>query len=48
MEHGKLDGRVEYLCDVAHAQARWLGLIQDGEKAWEVENWRKRILSVKC
>lgn len=42
MEHGTLDTPVEYLCDVAHAQARYLGLIKGGEKAWEVGNWRER------
>ncbi len=43
MEHGTLDTPVEYLCAVAHAQARFLGLIAAGENAWEVENWRERI-----
>jgi radical SAM protein with 4Fe4S-binding SPASM domain len=42
MEHGTLDTPVEYLCDVAHSQAKYLGLIQEGEKAWEVENWKER------
>ena len=43
MEHGTLDTPVEYLCGVAHAQARYLGLITDQEKAWEVEDWRERV-----
>lgn len=43
-EHGTLDTPVEYLCAVAHAQARWLGWLKDGEKAWEVRDWRKRIV----
>jgi radical SAM protein with 4Fe4S-binding SPASM domain len=42
-EHGALDTPVEYLCQVAHAQARDLGLLRDGEPAWEVENWKERI-----
>ncbi|MBL7131039.1 MAG: radical SAM protein [Candidatus Omnitrophica bacterium] len=42
-EHGTLDTPVEYLCDIAHAQARYLKLIDDNEKAWEVENWKLRI-----
>ncbi|HQI48049.1 MAG TPA: radical SAM protein [bacterium] len=42
-EHGTLDTPVEYLCNVAHAQARHLGLLAAGEKAWEVKNWRERI-----
>jgi radical SAM protein with 4Fe4S-binding SPASM domain len=43
MEHGTLDTPVEYLCEVAHAQARYLGLLEDGEMAWEVEDWKGRI-----
>jgi len=42
-EHGTLDTPVEYLCKVAHAQARYLGLIQEGENAWEVRDWKERI-----
>jgi sulfatase maturation enzyme AslB (radical SAM superfamily) len=29
-ENGTLDTPVEYLCDGAHAQARWLGWLRDG------------------
>jgi len=42
-EHGTLDTPVEYLCQVAHAQARYLGLLTEGEQAWEVADWRERI-----
>ena len=42
-EHGTYDTPVEYLCDVAHAQARWLGWLKDGEKGWEVAEWRQRL-----
>ena len=42
-EHGTYDTPVEYLCDVAHAQARWLGWLKDGEKGWEVVEWRQRV-----
>ncbi len=42
-EHGTLDTPVEYLCKVAHAQARWLGWLKDGEKAWEIRDWKKRV-----
>jgi radical SAM protein with 4Fe4S-binding SPASM domain len=42
-EHGTLDTPVEYLCDVAHAQARWMGWLQEGEKAWEVKDGKERI-----
>jgi len=34
-EYGTLDTPVEYLCDIAHAQAYWLGWLKEGEKAWE-------------
>jgi len=43
MEHGTLDTPVEYLCDIAHAQAKFPGLLNDNEKAWEVNNWKERI-----
>jgi len=42
MENGKMDTPVEYLCQIAHAKAHYLGLLQDDEKAWEVREWRKR------
>jgi MoaA/NifB/PqqE/SkfB family radical SAM enzyme len=42
-EHGTLDTPVDYLCQVAHAQARYLGLLSREERAWEVEDWRERI-----
>jgi hypothetical protein len=43
MEHGTLDTPVEYLCDIAHAQARYLGLLTDGERSWELTDWRDRV-----
>lgn len=43
MEHGTLDTPVEYLCDVAHARARNLGLIGETEHAWEVTDWQERV-----
>lgn len=42
-EHGTLDTPVSYLCEVAHKQARFLGLLADDEWAWQVEDWRARI-----
>jgi radical SAM protein with 4Fe4S-binding SPASM domain len=42
-ENGTLDTPVEYLCQVAHARARDLGLLTAGEKAWEVEDWQARV-----
>ena len=42
-EYGTLDTPVEYLCAVAHARARHLGLLEEGEKAWEVQDWKQRV-----
>jgi radical SAM protein with 4Fe4S-binding SPASM domain len=42
-EHGTLDTPVEYLCEIAHAEARQLGLLGEQEMGWEVKNWRERI-----
>lgn len=42
-EHGTLDTPVEYLCQVAHAKARLLGLLAEGERAWEVTDAKERI-----
>lgn len=43
LEHGTLDTPVEYFCEIAHAQAKYLGLIEEEELAWEISNWRERI-----
>ncbi len=43
MEHGVLDAPVEYLCEVAHAGARAVGLLRPGESGWEVEKARDRV-----
>ncbi len=45
-EHGTLDTPVEYLCQVAHSQARWLGWLDKNERAWEVVEWRERVKSL--
>ncbi|NTU52717.1 MAG: radical SAM protein [Chlorobiaceae bacterium] len=42
-EYGTLDTPVEYLCEVAHAQARHLGLIGNDEYGWEVTDWKVRV-----
>jgi MoaA/NifB/PqqE/SkfB family radical SAM enzyme len=42
-EHGTLDTPVEYHCQVAHAKARQLGLLEPGERAWEVPDWESRL-----
>jgi len=41
MQHGTLDTPVDYLYEIARPQARFLGLIKESEKAWEVEEWRE-------
>ena len=43
VEHGTLDTPVEHLCEIAHAQARWMGWLKESEKAWEVHNWKERV-----
>ena len=43
MEHGNLDTPVDYLCEAAHAQARYLGWLDGNEYGWEVMDWRERI-----
>ena len=43
MEYGTLDTPVDYFCDIAHAQAQDLGLLAEGEKAWDVKDWKRRI-----
>lgn len=43
MEHGTMDTPIEYHCDIAHAQARYCGLLDEHERAWEVDNWQERI-----
>jgi pyruvate-formate lyase-activating enzyme len=42
-ESGTLDTPVEYLCEVAHEQARDLGLLEPGERAWEIVDWKARV-----
>ena len=46
-EHGTLDTPVDYFCRVAHAQARFLGLVMKNERAWEVTDSRERIQNLK-
>jgi radical SAM protein with 4Fe4S-binding SPASM domain len=45
VEHGTLDKPVEYLCEVAHAQARYLSWLGENEQGWQVVDWRKRVKS---
>jgi radical SAM protein with 4Fe4S-binding SPASM domain len=46
-EYGTLDTPVEYLCQVAHAQARFLGLLAEGERAWDVAGWQARVQALQ-
>ena len=43
MEHGTLDTPVDYFCEIAHSQARNLGLLEGSELSWEVRDWKERI-----
>jgi MoaA/NifB/PqqE/SkfB family radical SAM enzyme len=43
VEHGTLDTPVEYLCEVAHAQARYLGWLGANEQGWQVIDGRGRV-----
>jgi radical SAM protein with 4Fe4S-binding SPASM domain len=43
-EHGTLDTPVEYVCRVAHAQARHLGWLRPDEDAWNVGDWSNRVV----
>jgi radical SAM protein with 4Fe4S-binding SPASM domain len=45
-ETGTLDSPVEYLCEVAHEQARLLGMLETGEWAWEVADHQARIARI--
>lgn len=45
-EHGSLDTPVEYYCDVAHAFARYLGLLSVGEQAWRVRDGNDRVKKI--
>ena len=41
-EHGTLDTPVDYLCEIAHVQAVAIGVLGEGEKAWEVADGERR------
>jgi radical SAM protein with 4Fe4S-binding SPASM domain len=42
-EKGTLDTPVDYVCECAHLRAQDVGLLQPGERAWNVENWKARL-----
>lgn len=43
LEHGTLDTPVDYFCELAQIQARFLGLLKENEKPWDVPDWRERL-----
>lgn len=45
-ESGETDRPVEYLCDVAHAKARFMGWLGNTERAWEVVEWSERLIGI--
>jgi len=42
-EHGTLDTPVEYFCNITHAIAEDIGLLQGSEKGWQIKNWKDRL-----
>lgn len=46
-ENGTFDTPVEFLCNDAHKQGMDAGLLKEGEKGWEVINWRERIIKME-
>lgn len=46
-ESGTLDTPIEYCCAMTHRQALDLGLISEGERAWEIEDWEERSAGLK-
>ncbi len=43
LENSTLDTPVDYFCDVAHTQARHLGLLREDEMSWNIPDWETRI-----
>jgi radical SAM protein with 4Fe4S-binding SPASM domain len=46
-EHGTMDTPVAHLCEATHAQARYLGWLDEKEMGWEVIDWQERIQSAR-
>lgn len=42
--HGTLNGIDEYFCEIAHTEARFLGLLSNSENAWKVKDWKERLI----
>jgi len=45
-EDGSLDTPVEYYCQIAHTEARFLGLIKNDEVGWKIKDWQKRVAEI--
>ncbi len=43
LEHGTLDTPADYFCELAQAQARFLGLLKGQERPWGITDWRERL-----
>jgi hypothetical protein len=43
VEHGNLDSPVDYCCQIAHNEARSLGLLSEDEYGWSVSDWKNRL-----
>lgn len=43
LETRKIDGWLEYFCEFTHAQARFIGLLNEGELSWQVIDWKERV-----
>jgi MoaA/NifB/PqqE/SkfB family radical SAM enzyme len=43
VEYGTLDKPVEYLCELAHAWARYQGWLSKNEHGWEITQWLERF-----
>ncbi|MGM0470347.1 MAG: radical SAM protein [Promethearchaeati archaeon] len=43
IEHGILDSKVDYYCEITHKVAQQIGLLNKGEKSWEIRDWEKRV-----
>jgi hypothetical protein len=37
METGRMDEPLDYYCTAMHSEARWLGILQESEFGWEVD-----------
>jgi radical SAM protein with 4Fe4S-binding SPASM domain len=45
-ENGTLDTPIDYYCNIAHEIARYIGLINEREFGWQVDDWQNRLQSL--